>query len=123
MRANKVTSCLVIVLVLAVLVDSTIANDTNSVQENEASTSSTDQAAEEAKALEIVVNINNCLERCDPQDSVCPAQCVLNEVATQKVLLEQLITEDRKAAQGIFCMVGCEASQLCHDVNTLGEFL
>jgi len=176
MKGSKLTSFLVIVLILAVLVENTIAQNMNSVQKDEASQGPSqgpiaddeqddafqgpsqgpiagdeedeasqgptagdeeDEASQgpvagptagddKEREAEVIENINICLERCQPQDpkaEVCPIQCVISEIASHRDLLERLIKEDRKIAQGIFCMVGCEGSQLCHDVNTLGKFL
>ena len=125
MKGNKLASFLVTVVVLVVLVRNAIAKNIHSVQKDEASQS---QAVGDEKdpTAQVVENINNCLEQCQPQDpraEICPAQCVMKEVATQKALLQKIITDHWKIAQGIFCIVGCEGSRLCHDVNTLGEFL
>ena len=139
MMGNKLASFLVTFLVLVVWADNTIANNMNFVQKDEASegtvsegsssegSASEGSAADEfARAAEFLEKVNFCLEKCETQDpkmaEICPNKCMLSEVATRKEVLEEIITHDKKAAQGLLCMVGCEGSLLCHEVNTVGEF-
>jgi len=105
MKGSKFVRFLVTVLVLLVWVDNTIADDMYFVERDEVEgpVSKGSVVNDKRRRDQVIGNIDICLDNnCQPQDpkaEICPTQCVTNEVATQKDLLAQLITEERKAAK------------------------
>ena len=115
MKGSRFTT-LSILFILVTLTHNVIAKDLKPAEKN------TKPVSHKTYAF-LLEKINACLSKCQPEDFPCPTNCVVQEAYKDPDAAERLTKENRIVAQGMFCMVGCETTRLCHKSNDAGQFL
>jgi len=65
-----------------------------------------------------------CLAKCNPDDQKCNLDCVeKNLKQIDPSLLQELFQGALNIVQRIFCTLGCVTSQVCSEVDDIGNFL
>jgi len=71
--------------------------------------------------LPIFQKIETCAKTCKAGDLPCATNCLKKEVdVNDKVKLKNFLVEFAYVAQKVFCIVGCEATGLCTELEKTG---
>jgi len=112
MKGNKLIAVLMVVFIADMHVNKVTAKNLRSVEKNDSV----------ANQFPMYGELYTCGEQCDPNNHQCPIECLTNIAMKDEKAFIQFLRESQVGVRGLFCVVGCAATNACPKLDPSGEF-